>query len=250
MATAHARREYKGNKIAIGTVDRRWYWSPIFDNNPIIATPTEIRGRTKVDWIVNASGCRPYINYDVMEKPIKTAPRFYYNEIGPLDPGEIYFTNDEKPQILTGRYIVIEPNIKENSVSPNKQWGIDKFQSVVNALPHVRFVQPKYGMPILDSVEPIETKSFRDACRLIRDSIGYLGNEGGLHHAAAAVCTPAIVIFGGYHSPKVTGYAEHINLSIGDPCGIRAPCEHCKEVMESITVEMVCEKVHFVYGDN
>ena len=210
MATAHARREYTGRKIAIGSADHRWYWSPVFDNNPIIATPKEIRGG-HVDWIVNSAGCRPYIDYDAMEKPIKTAPRFFYNEIGPLTPGEIYLSDEST---VTGQYIVVEPHVKDGCVSPNKSWGFDRFQSVVKSCPGIRFVQPDYGAAILEGVEPVVTKGFLNACSLIRDATGYLGNEGGLHHAAAAVDTPSVVIFGGYHSPKVTGYSNHINLQL------------------------------------
>ena len=250
MATAHARRVYRGKKIVIGTKDRRWQWSKVFDHNPIIATPKEIRAQIDADWIVNGPGCRPYINYDAMEKPIKTAPKFHYHKIGPLEPGEIYFTEAEKARKLYGRFIVVDPNTDIKCVSVNKAWGFDKFQSVVDMLPDIRFVQASYGRPLLDGVETFDTANFRAGCRLVQDAIGFLGNEGGLHHAAAAVGTPAIVIFGSYHSPKVTGYASHINLSVGDePCGTRAHCQHCRDAMNSITVDLVSEKVKLLFGD-
>jgi ADP-heptose:LPS heptosyltransferase len=74
-------------------------------------------------------------------------------------------------------------------------------------------------------------------------AIGYLGPEGGMHHASAAVGVPAVVIFGGYISPKVTGYEGHINLFTGTGlgCGNSQPCE-CS-CMAGITVGRVCEAV-------
>ena len=67
--------------------------------------------------------------------------------------------------------------------------------------------------------------------------------EGGLHHAAAASGTPSIVIFGGFISPRQTGYLHQSNLFTGgDPCGMRHRCSHCKRAMDRITVEEVLEK--------
>ena len=42
-------------------------------------------------------------------------------------------------------------------------------------------------------------------------------HEGGLHHAAAALGMPAVVLFGGMISPRNTGYDVHVNLAIDDP---------------------------------
>lgn len=247
MATADAARAYREKpvKVAIGDGER-FYWSEVFDNNPILATPAEIRKRAPFQWIVNCPGHRPYINYDAMEKPIKAAPRFVWNDVGPLTPGTIAFTAKERPQLLGGRYVVIEPHIKPKA-SPNKDWGFSRYEALVRAMPGVRFVQPNTGLPVLRGAESVRTHVFRDVCRLLRDAVAYVGPEGGLHHAAAAVGTPAVVIFGGYISPRQTGYNMHRNLFTGgEPCGMRAPCGHCEEAMAAISPFDVAEQLNLI----
>lgn len=224
MATADAVALYRKNpvKVAIGK-NKRFYWSPVFENNPILATPREVRGGN-VQWLEHASGCRPYIDYE------KTTPeRWAFKKIGPLKPGYL----DIERQ--SGEYVFIEPHIKAKA-SPNKQWG--QWQGLVDITP-VDFVQPDYGKPILDGVRSIPTRDFIDACRLLSGARAYVGPEGGLHHASAALGVPAVVIFGGFVSPEVTGYRAHRNLFKGEACGMRVRCSHCREIMASITPEDV-----------
>jgi ADP-heptose:LPS heptosyltransferase len=88
--------------------------------------------------------------------------------------------------------------------------------------------------------EIIKTKSFRQACAVLERARLAILPEGGLHHAAAAFGTAAIVIFGGYISPAQTGYAHHVNLfSGGTPCGRRKRCPHCAEAMGRISAKKV-----------
>jgi ADP-heptose:LPS heptosyltransferase len=64
--------------------------------------------------------------------------------------------------------------------------------------------------------------------------------EGGLHHGAAAIEKRAVVLFGGFIPPSVTGYDTHINLVGSDNfCGSIHPCKHCADAMKSISVETV-----------
>jgi hypothetical protein len=81
----------------------------------------------------------------------------------------------------------------------------------------------------------------------------YVGHEGGLHHAAAAVRLPAVVIFGGFITPAVTGYAEQVNLTapglgVAHPlgCGRRVDCPHCADAIAQITPELVAQEVRKV----
>ncbi len=241
MATAYAGAAWAaspGKKVAIGD-GKKSYWSEVFWRNPILAAPADVRfKRLPFQWVVHASGCRPYIDYDKMLPSPKKSPRFYWREGMIVGPGIVVFSEEEQAPLADGDYVVIEPHVK--STRPNKDWGFEKFQAVVQALPHVRFVQPDYGKTILEGVEPVRTQSFRDLCRLVRDATGYLGPEGGGHHAAAAVATPAVVIYGGFTSPAVSGYETQINLFTGgEPCGMRDPCDHCKEAMGDISPDRV-----------
>ncbi|WP_411829488.1 glycosyltransferase family 9 protein [Paraburkholderia aspalathi] len=96
----------------------------------------------------------------------------------------------------------------------------------------------RYSRP-LPGVEFVPTATFRQACALLARARAYLGPEGGLHHACAALRVPAVVIFGGYVSPSVTGYHHHINLFSGSGlgCGRSLACD-CS-CMSTITYELV-----------
>jgi ADP-heptose:LPS heptosyltransferase len=67
--------------------------------------------------------------------------------------------------------------------------------------------------------------------------------EGAMHHACAALNTPAVVIYGGYISPAVTGYDTQTSLFTGGDlgCGMRHPCRHCDRAMASIKPETVAD---------
>lgn len=70
-----------------------------------------------------------------------------------------------------------------------------------------------------------------------------------MHHAAAALGIPAVVIFGGYVSPAQTGYAAQMNLFTGgQPCGRRTECAHCADAMSDITPAMVADALHQLEG--
>src|SRR5262249_52788187 len=93
-----------------------------------------------------------------------------------------------------------------------------------------------------DMLPRVVTATFRDALCILSLARLYVGPEGGLHHAAAALGVPAVVIFGGFSSPRATGYPWHSNIAApGKPCGSIAYCAHCREAMASITVERVLE---------
>jgi ADP-heptose:LPS heptosyltransferase len=69
--------------------------------------------------------------------------------------------------------------------------------------------------------------------------------DGGLHHAAAALGKPAIVVWGGLVSPKILGYDSHINLHSGTAsCGSTEPCPHCRKALDWVTVDMVVDAIN------
>jgi ADP-heptose:LPS heptosyltransferase len=61
-------------------------------------------------------------------------------------------------------------------------------------------------------------------------------------HIAAAVGTPAVVIYGGYIDPVATGYPGHIHLYSPvecAPCWLRVPCPYAKKCLHQITPDQV-----------
>ncbi len=75
----------------------------------------------------------------------------------------------------------------------------------------------------------------------------YLGPEGGLHHAAAALRVRAVVIFGSFISPETTGYPFHANCYVADahaPCGRWGDCAGCRAAMDAISPELVARTLN------
>ena len=69
-------------------------------------------------------------------------------------------------------------------------------------------------------------------------TIGYFGIEGGLHHVAGALKKNAIVIFGHWISPILTGYSFHNNISSSSTkygCGSFIPCKRCIEFLNNLS---------------
>lgn len=163
-------------------------------------------------------------------------------------PGEFFF--DEEELEFAQRHmtlsIVIEPRVKMMGAcaGDNKRWPADRYHAVAKLLEKsgwecVQLVPPEAG-PLLPGIKSIRTPSFRHAAAMLTRAKLYIGPEGGLHHATAAVGKPAVVLFGGFNTPRSTGYATHYNITVGDePCGRSARCEHCIAAMNSITVERV-----------
>lgn len=235
----------RGVKIAFGD-GHKLIWDhnsePIFRGNPNIAMPGEERG-PNVEWIAYYKGLRKY--------NIHGPGRWIWNMDWRCTPGEIFLTEAEK---ATGDrhgagFIVIEPNIESwKNCAANKDWGRAKYEAVATRLIEdghrlVQFVYPKAG-PVVRGVKPVETRSFRDALAIMRNASLYLGPEGGLHHGAAAVGIPAVVLFGGFIPPQVTGYDTHTNLVGSDRfCGSFTRCAHCIQAMAAIPVDRVYRAV-------
>jgi ADP-heptose:LPS heptosyltransferase len=215
-------------------------WNEVWDLNPRIARPEE-RGNFQVLEARGKDNLRPYHTN-------KTDKKWTYNLSFRADRGEIYFSQaeldfGEKHKGL----VIIEPNIKPKA-SPNKQWPNEYWVELIGIFKRIGIRATQLGVvgtrKIVD-VDFIETKNFRHACSVIASAKMCVLPEGGLHHAAAAVNTQAVVIFGGFTPVELTGYEGHINLgvSLGDACGMRVPCPHCNNEMRKITPEIVAEKV-------
>lgn len=232
-----------GKLIAFGD-GKKIIWSDqsrqVFENNPHVAPPgTE--NNPDLEWIPYYRGKRFYgeVKNDRWKFRDWTPPK-----------GQIFFSTAEREfgfENLTKGwpFVVIEPRVKliGACAGANKQWPIDRYAAVAKFLAErkIRVVQfvPKGLKKLLSNVEAIETANFRSALAVLSGALLYIGPEGGLHHGAAAVGTDAVVIFGGFNSPKSTGYEWHENLAVGEPCGNIKKCEHCRRAMESISVEQV-----------
>lgn len=221
-------------------------WNSIWDNNPRIARIGE-RGDFQELVARDVNNSRPYHTK-------KTPERWSYNLAFRPNVGEIYFTDAELE--FGARYaarVIIEPHNKPKA-SPNKEWGWMRWNKLAYLLDAagIRCAQMgPMGTRTIDRVELIETPNFRFGCAVLAGARACVLPEGGLHHAAAALNVPGVVIFGGYIAVETTGYPMHTNLGVhvGEACGMRIPCEHCQEEMAKITPHEVCDELMRLMGE-
>jgi hypothetical protein len=241
MATAEARRRQEAGDLrpcVYVNKHSKPIASPVFDNNPrFTGDMAKVYDLVGVQILAQRSGNRPYIDY-----ANSTRTKWAWRD-APPEPGEIYLSAAERAAIpKMTPFIVVEPTIKA-AASPNKDWGWDNWQRLVTDFGANRFLQlGPPGTRGLAGVQHRVTDTIRDAFVVLAGAAAYVGHEGALHHAAAALGIPAVVIFGGYVSPRQTGYEFQTNLYPDDPhspCGMRVACPHCKRVMQSISVDQV-----------
>lgn len=209
----------------------RWCW--VWDGSERVLRP-EQAGAVDHQVLVNAPGRRPYIDYARTVEKVRWA---YTNwSATPADlaiPAEA--TAWAAREVPAG-CVVIEPHVKV-AASPNKQWGWQRWQGLVNARRDLLWVQ--LGLPesrALDGVQRIVTPHFWQAAAALARARAAVLPEGGLHHVAAALGLPAVVLFGHLLRPLNTGYAGHVNVAPPDSgCGWRVPCRRCAEYWDSLS---------------
>ncbi len=216
-------------------LDRAPRWNPIWDGNPRFA-PIDARGNFQT--IQNCGGMRPYIAG-------RSGMRWSWRRFE-CTPGEIYFSAAEAS--FAAPYapeIIIEPNIKPGA-SPNKQWGWSNWHKLAAILIRAGYSVSQIGpvgTRVLAAACFIQTQDFRRGCAILSKARLYIGPDGGLHHAAAALGVPAIVIRGGFISHECTGYAGQRNFFTGHGlgCGMRTRCSCCAQAMGLIKPEAAFE---------
>jgi Glycosyltransferase family 9 (heptosyltransferase) len=250
MASGQAQRAYEANpaqRVAICDGAGRARWHVLWNGNPILAMPVAVRRGEMVTRITNAPGARPYLRY-----PFTHATGWRFTGWRANDHrGRIYLTPHEREMAARlraqlGAFVVVEPCLSADS-NPNKAWIWDRWEALVRTCTDIQFVQCLHAdSRVLPGARTVTTASFRDACALLELADGLVTTEGGLHHAAAALWRPAVVIFGGCASVQITGYDGHRNLADTGPetpCGRYLPCAHCRDAMARIAIEDVASAV-------
>lgn len=218
LSTGVAKRIHKetGQKVRFGNGKETYYDDEIFTGNPKIS-------RTEGIWVADYPGVRPYI------LGMKGA-RIIYNDDYRATPGELFGV-----ERTAGDYILVETNTKlDYPAGKNKAWPY--WDELLKAdLPwRVNDKQP----------------TFRDALRVLAGCKLYVGTDGALHHAAAALGIPSVVIWTGYSSPRHLGYASQVNIHDGsEPCGtFHKECPHCRKKAEAISPEQVLSAVERLFS--
>src|SRR5262252_6764251 len=245
VAAGQAQRLYDedpSTRIAIRGAEGVARWHPIWDGNPILATPDEVRRGESVRWVTNGPNARPYIQYPFTKQSGWTFSKTFRcrDHIARLHltPAELARGWDVRADV--GPYVLIEPFTKHE----NFRWSLTRWTSLVAQCPDLTFVQHTHA----ESFLPIPgarhvAASFREACGLIAASRCYVRSESGLCHAAAALGIPQVTLFGGCMDAEVMGdYPGQtcvVDHAEGSPCGSWELCAHCTAAMDRISVEMV-----------
>lgn len=236
MASGEAKKAHQetGRKIKIGDKRTLFHEAEIFANNPYMCNSIHEDGI----WIQNYVGHRPYI------LGVKNSKLIFNKDYKPI-AGELFFSKKElewaDEHAPKGDFIIIEPNVKKDyKHTVNKAWHY--WEDLV------KHDYPFYQMGYkLDNVitNHVVTENFRKALLILSKAKLFIGTDGGLHHAAAALNVPAIVIWTGFSSPEVLGYDNHVNIwDGGEPCGTcGGVCPHCIKISRAITVERVLNAV-------
>lgn len=240
MATAQAQRvfEQTGQRVAFGKPGKL-HWSPVFENNPAILQPGE---NDQAILLPNYPGNRPYILTTVMGV---LGRRFIFNPAHRALPGSLHFTAEEEAWVdglgLPDLFNIVEPHVKGTVSANNKDWGWENWQRYVSRQRNIgrrrrapRFQLGPPGTITLDGVELIETRTFRQACAVLKRAAWFSGTDGGLHHAAAALGVPGTVIWGGYSHPDILGYRYKFWNYGGGWLGSLYECSECRAAMEKI----------------
>jgi ADP-heptose:LPS heptosyltransferase len=133
--------------------------------------------------------------------------------------------------------------------TPNKQWGVQRWTSLVRALlPHATVVElgteSLFGSETFDGrflglAGKTSTLGFAAA---VRDADLFIGQASAGMHLAGAFGTPLIVIFGGYEHPAGIGYSAMVSFYTQvqcAPCWLTTPCPHQMACMTAIEVDEI-----------
>jgi len=228
MSIGEAKRLHKqtGQPVLIVGRDGRPIKSDLFNGIPYILPRPPRQG--PYQRLVNGPGARPYI-------AAKTVTKWTWKPYTP-EPADIVFTKDELE--FAERYrgkVLIEPNIKPIGHS-NKAWPYWSLLQGELTGQGIGTVQCGFGVGNVIANDFALTPTFRYAAAVLSKCSAAVLPEGGLMHAAAAVGTPAVIIWSEFISPDITGYVAHKNLRrAGPPCGSRVDCVGCRESTRAIT---------------
>lgn len=236
MACGEAKKIHQdtGRKVKIGDKRTLFHEIEIFANNPYMCSRIDEDGV----WLANYIGNRPYI------KSVKNGRMVFNKDYKPI-AGELFFTDKElkwaDEHAPKGDLIIIEPNVKKDyKHTVNKAWYY--WEDLVKH--DYPFYQMGYKLENAIT-NHIVTEDFRKALLILSKAKLYVGTDGGLHHAAAALNIPAVVIWTGFTSPEFLGYDNHVNIwDGGEACGtISGVCPHCVRNSRNITLERVLDAV-------
>ena len=222
-------------------------WPELFRNNPypdwvtgrhIKTTERHLKPKYQVDHETDVSIYRQLMRKIGADR--ESTPEFYLKDR----------ETAEAERLFPFDYVAVCPVGKTTFCANRKEWGLGNFQTLRDLMPDIRFVQIGVpGDPLLENVIDARHLDVRMTAAVIRNSLFFLGLEGGLMHLAKAVGRRAVIIYGGMIRPDISGYAENVNIYQAADCSpcfdsdrAHKPCESMK-CMKAITPQMVYDRI-------
>lgn len=240
--------------------------SEIFNNNPHLMPVSNIKKGKRVLYVYLDSKKNSYHSTVTEEKVVFKKGGHAIDIIcsnyrikKPLKKCELYFTKEEIEKAdsiaaKTGDFITVEPHAKEE-YTLNKGWSFERWQAVVDVLcKQYAVIQVGIGgKPILNNAMDMTGKlTFRETAALIGRSLLLLSGEGGLMHAANAVNTKAVIIYGGWQPVEITAYDANVNICADvdcAQCGLRVRCPNNLRCMQVITPSVVIDAANTILSN-
>lgn len=189
--------------------------------------------------LIDGGGARPYIKGWKGRQAL-------FNLDYQARAGRVYLTDEDREAVraLMPPYAIVSPELKKGA-SPNKDWGRSNWEKVIKDFPcPVYQLCPDEKTKPIDGAIPYKTPNVRIALAAIEKAALVMAAEGGTHHMAASMRIPAVVVFGSFVPPTVTGYDFHYNIAVETNegyCGKWDLCPHCQAALKSIDAGLVRE---------
>jgi hypothetical protein len=151
---------------------------------------------------------------------------------------------------LPAPYVAVQSSVRSAAMPiANKEWPPERMQEVVTRL-HGRIAVVQLGSatdPPLEGARDLRGKTtLRQAAAILSMASAFIGMVGFLMHAARAVGTPSVIVFGGREHPTQSGYPGNENLFTAmecSPCWLWNRCPFDRECLARITPAQVVEAV-------
>jgi ADP-heptose:LPS heptosyltransferase len=168
---------------------------------------------------------------------------------------EIFFSKDEIEQYrlkfkLLSRFSLINP-VGKDSYTPNKNWGFDNFQQIVDSSDNINWIQVGISddKKLLGVLDYRGTTTLRELFYLVSKAEFILANEGLLNHIASAFNAKSYVVHSGFSQTALSKYDNTTCFSNNVACEY-SPCwklDECgipnKPCINSITPNKVLERI-------
>jgi ADP-heptose:LPS heptosyltransferase len=247
--------------LATSEPDRKivvWTGNPghisVFRHNPFISSFRYLgRLGRRLYQTVGGSRWLSFIHTDYS----RTIPSLLYSQSATHIIADILGTSvrDEVPELFltdaeTAAATKLVQNFKPPLVvlhvkaasSPNKHWEFDNWQKLIARNPSLTFIQVgDRGEPVIHGAHSLTGIGLRKTFAVIQACDAFVGVDSGLGHAATAVQTPAVVLFGAT-TPVIWGHERNINLYSPRYCSpcidllCSSPCPFSVACMKSLSV--------------